>query len=557
VVRETLVFILAGGKGNRLMPLTRYRSKPAVPFGSQYRIIDFTVSNCINSGLRRIYVLTQYKSNSLAWHVRYAYGHHFVPEAGHFLTTVPPQQLTSEDWYRGTADAVYQNFQFLQAIAPRFALILAGDHVYKMNYGSLIEFHASRAAHVTVAVVETPIDRARKQFGVLELDEDGRVVSFVEKPEDPVPTPHNPRTCFSSMGIYVFNTDVLEDVLVEDAHDPESGHDFGRDILPRIHKSLRVFGYSFIDSATGAPCYWRDVGTLEQYYDANIDLITPLPALNLYDPTWPIYTYTQPLPAAKFVLADDWGSARTGHAINSLVSNGCIISGATVVGSVISPDVRIDEYSTVANSIVMSGARIGKHVRIVRAIVDKGAVIPDGSVLEAGNVAFNDDYDVTESGIVVVPKKMAVSRIHGRRLRADGTAPAGDGPLGRILVVDDDKSIRMILEEVLEERGYLVYTAEDGPSAVRVAEGKPLDLAFVDIVMAPMEGAEVIQELRRVNPGLRVVVVTSLTDDERLERARALGIADCIYKPFDLRAVVAATRRLIKPPPPPPAEVKI
>jgi len=545
MVRDTLVFILAGGKGNRLMPLTLYRSKPAVPFAAQYRIIDFTVSNCINSGIKWIYMLTQYKSNSLAWHAQLAYSHHFVPEAGEFITTVPPQQLIGEDWYRGTADAVYQNFQFMQAIDPLYALILAGDHVYKMDYGELLAYHIDNRADVTIAVVETPIEQARGQYGVLTLDASGRVTGFSEKPSDPTPTPHNAAACFSSMGVYVFNTATLEGMLIEDARDAGSSHDFGRDILPKAYAELAVYGYSFTYPG-GAPQYWRDVGTLDQYFEANIDLTRPLPELNMHDRSWPVHTRQTSLPPAKFVLDDRTQQGRVGHAVNSLVGPGCIISGARVAGSIVSPDVQIDERSLVTNSIIMSGARIGKRVHIDRAIIDKHTVVPDDSVIRAHDMRFDDDTITTESGIVVVPKKTPshAPPSHWRRIETLGV---DRGPsrraLAHVLVVDDDAASRHVFRELLEDPAIQPLIAESGPHALALAEQHDVVLAFVDVDLRPMDGVQVIAELRRLRPEVKVVLLAAVPDDPRVEQARLLGIADCIYKPFDFRSFTTALRR--------------
>jgi len=402
-VKKTLVMVLAGGQGERLYPLTRDRAKPAVPFGGVYRIIDFTLSNAINSGFRAIYVLTQYKSISLNRHLDVAWNI-FPRELGEFITSIPPQLRATQDWYQGTADAIFQNIYTLQRHRPEYVLILAGDHVYKMNYAKMVNYHIEKQADLTVSCITVPIADARR-FGVAQVDDDGRIVAFHEKPENPTPIPGSKDKAYASMGIYVFSTEPLIRSLVEDAKS-DSEHDFGKNVIPRMVSRYRVYAYDFQDENKKEILYWRDIGTLDAYWEANMDLIAVDPLFNLYDQEWPIRAYHDPLPPAKTVFDEDHPGGRLGVAVDSLVSNGCIISGARVERSVLSPDVRIACHSYVADSIIMDGVRIGEGCFIRKAIIDKGVTIPDGAAIGRDIEQDRKTLMVTKSGIVVVPKEM-------------------------------------------------------------------------------------------------------------------------------------------------------
>src|SRR5689334_5349238 len=400
-MENVLAILLAGGAGERLYPLTRDTAKPAVPFGGVYRIIDFTLSNCINSDVRRIFILTQYKALELIRHVRD--GWNILPsELGEYIEIIPPMKRVSEDWYQGTADAVFQNFQSIEVEAPEATLILAGDHIYKMNYREMIDWHRQHQADVTIATIQVAPEEAGR-FGVAEIDPDYRVIGFEEKPQhgNPVRSRFDPSMVSASMGIYVFKTDVLLRALHEDAQDPDSTHDFGKDVIPHNLKSARVVAYDFRDLNAKQSRYWRDVGTLDAYYEANMDLVSVTPDFNLYDHRWPIRTRATQQPPAKFVFAQE--GRRMGLAVDSIVSAGCIISGGRVVHSVLSPGVRVNSYCEVEYSILMPGVEIGRYSRIRRAIINTGVKLPESSA-----IGFNLDADraqghhVTESGIVVV-----------------------------------------------------------------------------------------------------------------------------------------------------------
>ena len=400
-MRNLLTFILAGGKGERLLPLTKDRAKPAVPFGGIYRIIDFTLSNCINSGIRKVHVLTQYKSISLHRHLRMGWSI-FTGELGEYIDIIPAQQRTGEHWYRGTADAIYQNIYSIEQEQPELVLVLAGDHVYKMNYADMVAFHQTQRAAVTVGVVEMERERA-KGFGIVEVDAEGRIVGFEEKPEQPKTIPGNPARCYVSMGIYLFDRVLLEHALVGDAERTESHHDFGRDVIPAAAKNVRVMAYNFKDEQQQAPKYWRDIGTLDAYYEANLDLVQVTPQFNLYDRSWPIRTYHEQWPPAKTVFAD-LGTGRVGTVLDTLISNGCIISGGHVQRCVLSPDVRINSFAHIEDAILMERVEVGRYAKIRRAIIDKDVVIP--RYAEIGYNAEDDRrrFVVTDSGIVVVGK---------------------------------------------------------------------------------------------------------------------------------------------------------
>jgi glucose-1-phosphate adenylyltransferase len=404
-MRDVLTLILAGGKGTRLEPLTRDRAKPAVPFGGLYRIIDFTLSNCINSGLRRVLVLTQYKARSLDRHLRLGWSF-LSPEMGEYVDILPPQQRIDEHWYKGTADAIYQNIYSIEKEEPRYVLILAGDHIYKMNYGEMIRSHLETNADLTVGCIPVPL-RDSRQFGVVQSDSSGRVHGFLEKPATCDPMPGDANHFLASMGIYVFTAKTMYDLLCDDAARPDSSHDFGNDVIPHMVKSNRVFAFRFRDLNRKAMPYWRDVGTLDAYYQANMDLVEIDPVLNLYDPDWPIRTYQPMLPPPKTVFAADGppGQARRGEALDSMVCNGCIISGGYVRRSLLSTNVRINSYAIVEESILYDRVDIGRYCRIRRAIIDKDVRLPPHTV-----IGYDTNHDrergftVTDQGVVVIAK---------------------------------------------------------------------------------------------------------------------------------------------------------
>ncbi len=400
-MKDTLGVLLAGGAGERLFPLTRDRAKPAVPFGGQYRIIDITLSNCINSGLRRVYILTQYKALSLNRHIREGWGSAVATELGEFIEILPPMQRVSANWYMGTADAVYQNIYSIGAEQPRYVLILSGDHIYKMNYSRMLQQHVDSGADVTLATLA--IDPSEvSRFGVVEVARNGEVIGFQEKPkETSVRSPFNPEMVDASMGIYIFNTDVLLPALMRDAEDPASKHDFGHNILPALLGNYKMSAYNFVDENKQKALYWRDVGTLDAYYDANMDVASVSPVFNLYDKSWPMRTRVRQYPPAKFVFGEP---GRTGMAINSVISGGCIISGATVRNSVLSQDVRINSYAEIDSSIVFTHVNIGRHCRIRRAIIDRDVHIPEGTVIGYDANEDRKNYFVTPSGITVVTR---------------------------------------------------------------------------------------------------------------------------------------------------------
>jgi glucose-1-phosphate adenylyltransferase len=406
MLRDVATVILAGGKGTRLEPLTRDRAKPAVPFGGLYRIVDFTLSNCINSDLRRIRVVTQFKSHSLARHIRL--GWNFLsPELGESVEVLPPQQRIDENWYKGTADAVYQNIYTLERDNADLTLILAGDHIYKMNYGRMIYAHKATGADVTVGCIPVPLAESR-QFGIVELDRDGLVARFIEKPATCDPIPGDKDHALGSMGIYVFNSRTLFDRLCDVAARQDSDHDFGKNILPdMIARGMKVYGYRFKDENRKASPYWRDVGTLDAYYEANMDLVAAEPVLNLYDAAWPIRTAMPQLPPPKFVHQAGGlpGHARRGEALDSLVCPGCIVSGGHVNRSVLSPGVRVNSYAQVEDSILFEKAEVGRHCRVRKAILDKGVKLPPYTV-----IGYDPEFDrrrgftISDKGVVVVPK---------------------------------------------------------------------------------------------------------------------------------------------------------
>src|SRR5512138_524216 len=396
-MKDALAVLLAGGAGERLYPVTRDRAKPAVTFGGIYRIIDITLSNCVNSDLRRVYILTQYKALSLNRHIREGWNI-MGSEIGEFIEILPPMKRVSENWYMGTADAVYQNIYSIGSEQPKHVLILSGDHIYKMNYGRMLRQHRDSGADVTLATILVDPGEVSR-FGVVEVDREGRITGFQEKPQyTDIRSPYNPRMLSASMGVYIFNTDVLIPVLLKDAEDPESSHDFGHDILPRMVDEYKVYSYNFIDENRKEAQYWRDVGTLDAYYEANMDLVSVAPVFNLYDEQWPIRTFQRQYPPAKFVFSDP---NRMGAAFDSMVSTGCIISGGTVRDSILSPDTRVNSYSDVEASIVFSHVNIGRHCRIRRAIIDRDVHIPEGTVIGYDTETDRQRYFVTDGGSTV------------------------------------------------------------------------------------------------------------------------------------------------------------
>ena len=410
LTRETLALILAGGRGSRLKHLTMWRAKPAVPFGGKFRIIDFPLSNCVNSGIRRIGVLTQYKAHSLIVHIQRGWSF-LRGEFGEFVEILPAQQRIETSWYAGTADAVYQNLDIIRGHNPSYVLILAGDHIYKMDYGAMIAHHVEREADLTVGCIEVPLDKARA-FGVMSVDDEGRIVRFAEKPEPPEPIPGKPDMALASMGIYVFNTPFLFEQLIKDADLPGSTHDFGRDIIPSVIERYRVIAYPFRDVQGGARAYWRDVGTVDAFWQANLELIGVTPELNLYDKDWPIWTYQEQLPPAKFVFDDP---ERRGLAVDSMVSGGCVISGATVRHSLLFSNVRVHSYAEVVDAVVLPNVDIGRHARIRRAVIDKGCRIPAGTVIGEDPDEDARRFHVTEGGVVLVTPDMLGQRLHYAR----------------------------------------------------------------------------------------------------------------------------------------------
>lgn len=413
-LRDTLAVILAGGRGERLEPLTRDRAKPAVPFGGTYRIIDFTLSNCLNSGLRKMLLLTQFKSMSLDRHINLGWRRFFSRDLDEFIDVVPPQQRIYAQWYQGTADAVYQNIYTIEKEQPEYIVVLAGDHIYKMDYCTMVDYHKEVDADLTIGALRVD-QQAAHQFGIMETDKDQRVVGFEEKPSEPKAIPGSDGDCLASMGIYVFKARFLFEQLLEDANRRNSSHDFGKDIIPSIIESHRVFAFPFRQSNEKDDAYWRDVGTLDAYYDANSDLVAVKPELNLYDQEWPIRTYQRVLPPPKFVFSGLGGSGRKGHAMDSIVCAGCIVSGGKVVGSVLGPCVRINSYSLVEDSILFDSVRVGRRARIRRAIIEKDVQIPEGT--DVGYDLEKDrarGFTVSPGGVVVIPRVDNIDEMFGR-----------------------------------------------------------------------------------------------------------------------------------------------
>jgi glucose-1-phosphate adenylyltransferase len=397
VMRNAIGVLLAGGQGERLWPLTRDRAKPAVPFGGTYRIIDITLSNCLNSDLRRVFVLTQYKALSLNRHVRRGWS--VLMGLGDFIEVLPPQMRVSQHWYQGTADAVYQNIYSIGSEQSNYVFILSGDHIYKMNYQTMLEQHVASGADVTVATIEVDAAAAAKQFGVIETDDNWRIIGFEEKPANPKRSRLHSDKVNASMGVYLFNTQLLVPILIDDAENPTSAHDFGKDILPRIIGKYRVFAYNFRDENKKETSYWRDVGTVDAYHEANMDLSAVSPVFNLYDKSWPLHTWQQQYPPAKFVFGDP---ERTGTAIDSIVAGGSIVSGGRVENCIVGYDVRVNSYSDVEESIIFNHVNIGRRCRIRRAIIDRHVNLPEGTVIGHDLEADRARYSVSDGGVVVV-----------------------------------------------------------------------------------------------------------------------------------------------------------
>ena len=413
LTKNTFAMILAGGRGSRLGPLTDWRAKPAVPFGGKFRIIDFPLSNCINSGIRRIGVATQYKAHSLLQHLQRGWS--FL--AGQFKESIellPAQQRVEESWYKGTADAVFQNLDIIRDYEPEYLLILAGDHIYKMDYGKMLAQHVERNADMTVACLDVPLEDA-KGFGVMGVNADWRVVDFVEKPSAPPPMPNQPDRALASMGIYVFNAKFLYEQLARDSSEPKSSHDFGKDIIPHLVPRYRVFAHRFAESCVGRPDqapYWRDVGTLDSYWEANMELCRVTPDLNMYDKEWPIWTYQEQLPPAKFVFDD---ADRRGMAIDSLVSGGCIISGATIRRSLLFSDVRVDSYSVIEDSVILPDVAIEKNVKLRKVVVDKRSRIPEGLTVGYDLQSDKRRFLVSDKGVTLITAEMLGQQVRNIR----------------------------------------------------------------------------------------------------------------------------------------------
>lgn len=410
LTKRTLALILAGGRGSRLQELTLWRAKPAVPFGGKYRIIDFPLSNCVNSDIRQIAVLTQYKAHSLIRHIQKGWGF-LRGEFSEFVELLPAQQRFESSWYLGTANAVYQNLDILRSHNPNFVIVLAGDHIYKMDYGPMLAFHVEHRADLTIGCIEVPLIDA-KSFGVMSVDSDKRIVRFAEKPEQPQPTPGNDSVALASMGIYVFNRKFLIEQLIKDADKMDSTHDFGRDVIPSVIGSYRVYAYPFEDAARSKQAYWRDVGTVDSYWHANMDLISVTPELDLYDKDWPIWTYQEQAPPAKYIFNQD---GQRGMAVDSMVTDGSIISGARIENSLLFSNVRVEAHTVIRNSVILPEVTIGESCRIHRAIIDKGAVLEAGTVIGEDLEKDAMRFRVTEQGTVLVTPDMLGQILHHAR----------------------------------------------------------------------------------------------------------------------------------------------
>ena len=414
LTRDTMALILAGGQGSRLHELTTWRAKPALFFGGKFRIIDFALSNCINSGIRRIGVLTQYKAHSLIQHLLRGWTW-FQAGAGdrEFVEILPASQRVGGEWYRGTADAVYQNLDIIRTHSPDFVLVLAGDHIYKMDYGHFLAFHAERQADMTVCCIEVPIEEAAGQLGVMTIDEDGRILAFDEKPEKPNPIPGKKDVCMASMGNYIFNTEFLYEQVIKDADTPGTQHDFGRNVIPSIINDYQVYAYPFRDPETDEQPYWRDVGTLDAFWEANMELASVTPQLNLYDKIWPIWTHQLQAPPAKFVFDDP---ERRGEAIQSMVAGGCVISGASVRNSLLFSNCFAHSHAEITDSVILPDVTIGEGARIHKAIIDRGCIIEAGSII---GIDRDDDrargFRVTDKGVTLVTSDMLGQQLHFTR----------------------------------------------------------------------------------------------------------------------------------------------
>lgn len=413
LTKNTVALILAGGRGSRLKDLTNWRAKPAVPFGGKFRIIDFPLSNCINSGIRRVGVVTQYKSHSLIQHIQRGWGF-LRGEFNEFVELLPAQQRVEEEWYKGTADAVFQNLDILRNMGAEYILILAGDHIYKMDYGQMLASHVRNKADMTVACLNVPIEDA-KAFGVMGVDEHDRIIQFREKPANPDSIPGDPTQSLASMGIYVFNAAFLYEQLIRDADDPDSVHDFGQNIIPHLISKYRVYAHRFADSCVNSADgkhYWRDVGTIDAYWEANMELTKVTPELNLYDSSWPIWTYQAQLPPAKFVFDSD---DRRGNAVDSLVSGGCIISGSCIKRSVLFSNVRVHSYGEIEDSVILQDVTIGRNVTLKRVVIDKGSQIPEGMQIGVNLEEDRKRFHVSERGITLVTPEMLGQSLHHAR----------------------------------------------------------------------------------------------------------------------------------------------
>ncbi len=401
LTRETLAIVLAGGRGSRLHELTNWRAKPAVHYGGKFRIIDFPLSNCVNSGIRRISVLTQYKSHSLDRHIQRGWGF-LGGELGEFVELLPAQQRMGESWYAGTADAVWQNLDIIRRHNPSYVLILAGDHVYKMDYGTMLAAHVEREADITVGCIEVPLEQA-SAFGVMNIDAESRITKFEEKPRNPEPMPGSEDQALASMGIYVFNTEVLFRELLNDQNLPGSSHDFGKDIIPSLMKDHRVMAFPFRDPVTNGKAYWRDVGTIDSLWEANLELTGITPELDMYDSEWPIWTYQEQVPPAKFVFDDE---GRRGNAVDSMIAGGCIVSGAQIYHSLLFPRVRVHSYSEVTDSVLFPRVDVGRNCRIRHALIDRGCQIPPGTEIGFNLEEDRKRFHVSAKGVVLVTPEM-------------------------------------------------------------------------------------------------------------------------------------------------------
>jgi len=410
LTRDTLALVLAGGRGSRLKQLTMWRAKPAVPFGGKFRIIDFPLSNCVNSGIRKVGILTQYKAHSLIQHIQRGWGF-MRGELGEFVELLPAQQRLETSWYAGTADAIYQNIDIIRTHNPEYVLILAGDHVYKMDYGPMLAAHVEAQADITVGCMEVPLDQAQG-FGVMAVDGDNRIIEFAEKPEHPTPMPGSTELALASMGIYVFRTEVLINELLRDADSPESLHDFGGDIIPDVIQRLNVSAYPFREGPDGRRAYWRDVGTVDAFWKANLELIGISPELNLYDRDWPIWTHLDQVPPAKFVFDDD---GRRGMAVDSMIAGGCIVSGSSVRHSLLYRNVHVHSYCSIEDAVIFPEVQVGRRCVIRRAVIDKGCIIPPDTHIGVDAAEDAARFHLSEDGIVMVTPEMLGQRLHYAR----------------------------------------------------------------------------------------------------------------------------------------------